>query len=81
MFPVYKTLDMLGILRADHEKLEHELALHEHGVYARLYCLCPSVLNAFMYVFMYGYCYSFLKACQGCFCWFFLALKNLNFSK
>ncbi|XP_065057265.1 putative ammonium transporter sll1017 [Rhopilema esculentum] len=30
MFPVYKTLDMIGILRADHEKVEHELALHEH---------------------------------------------------
>ena len=29
MFPVYKVMDFFGILRAAHEKLEHELALKE----------------------------------------------------
>ena len=35
MFPVYKVLDVLGVLRAAHEKLEHKLALeleHEAGM-------------------------------------------------
>ena len=31
MFPTYKILDLLDILRVGHEKQEHEEALHEHG--------------------------------------------------